>query len=192
MSVVIALAGTIGSGKSTVADHLITKHGFQRVRFADPLKGMLSTLLLKQGCTPEYVKRCIEGDLKTKPIPELAGRTPRHAMQTLGTEWGRDRMSPDLWVACWKGQATQLLGKGVPVVAEDCRFFNEFDCVKEMKGLIWRIARSAHEATGHVSETEQMNFDVDSNLLNNGSINSLLIRVDQLLRTYKRKLLAAV
>ena len=135
---------------------------------------------------PEYVKRCIEGDLKTKPVPELAGRTPRHAMQSLGTGWAREMISPDLWVTCWKGTVAQALKKG-PVVAEDCRFFNEYDCVRSLNGLVWRIARDGHGSDGHVSETEQKNFDVDANILNNGSVNALLLRVNQLLRNYVKK-----
>lgn len=187
MSLIVALTGTIGSGKSTAADHLELKHGFQRVRFADPLKHMIRTLLAKQGCTPEYIKRCIEGDLKTKPVPELAGRTPRHAMQSLGTGWARDMIHPDLWVTCWKGTASQALKKGIPVVAEDCRFFNEYETVRSMKGLVWRIAREGHNGDGHISETEQKDFECDANLLNNGATSTLLHRIDQLLRDYQRK-----
>jgi hypothetical protein len=77
----IALTGYAGSGKSTLADILACEHGFTVVKFAGPLKAMLRALGLDE--------REIEGDLKEQPCQLLAGHTPRRAMQTLGTEWGR-------------------------------------------------------------------------------------------------------
>jgi len=191
MSLVIALCGTIGSGKTTVADHLVLRHGFQRVKFADGLKNMLAAFLRMQGCTDEYIKRCIEGDLKTKPIPELGGRTPRHAMVTLGTEWGRNCMNTDLWVIAWRGATQGVLANRTPVVVDDCRFLNEYDAIRSMNGLVWRVAREGGEKSNHVSETEQLLFDVDANKLNNASINQLLLWVDQQLRAYQKKVYAA-
>ena len=35
---IIGIAGLIGSGKDTVANHLINEHNFQRIKFADKLK----------------------------------------------------------------------------------------------------------------------------------------------------------
>lgn len=183
MSLVIALTGTTGVGKTTVADHLVLRHGFQRLRFSDPLKQMMSGLLIRQGCQPEYVKRCIEGDLKTLPVPELAGRTPRHAMLTLASSWGW-RLHPDLWVTCWRGAVAQALRKG-PVVADDCRSGNEYDAAHGLGGLVWRIARDASTLAG-VSEDALPGFECDANLLNNSSVNALLRRIDQLLRDYRR------
>ncbi len=183
MTLVIALTGTTGVGKTTVADHLVLRHGFQRLRFSDPLKQMMSGLLIRQGCQPDYVKRCVEGDLKTIPVPELAGRTPRHAMLTLATSWGW-RLHPDLWVTSWRGAVLQALRKG-PVVADDCRSGNEYDAVHGLGGLVWRIARDVSALHG-VSDDGLPGFDCDANLLNNSSVAALLRRVDQLLRDYRR------
>ena len=38
MQVIIGIAGLIGSGKDTVANHLIDQHNFKRIKFADKLK----------------------------------------------------------------------------------------------------------------------------------------------------------
>jgi hypothetical protein len=185
MSLVIALTGTTGVGKTTVADHLVLNHGFQRLRFSDPLRQMLSGLLVRQGCTPDYVKRCIEGDLKTQPIRELAGRSPRHAMLTLANGWGCRTIHPDLWVTCWRSAVVEALRKG-PVVADDCRSGNEYEAVHELDGLVWRIARDVSALQAGASEDGLPGFDCDANLLNNSSVNTLLRRVNQLLRDYRR------
>ena len=47
---------------------------------------MLRKLLACQGADAEMIRRMIDGDLKEAPTPLLEGRTPRHAMQTLGTD----------------------------------------------------------------------------------------------------------
>ena len=109
----IALCGPAGAGKSTVAAFLEREAGCTRHRFAKPLKDMLRAIGLTE--------REIEGDLKEVPCPALMGRTPRHALVTLGTEWGRDLIHPDLWVNAW--HRTLPAGN---VVTEDLRFRNEW------------------------------------------------------------------
>jgi hypothetical protein len=186
MSLVIALTGTTGVGKTTVADHLVLRHGFQRLRFSDPLKQMLSGLMARQGCPPDYVRRCVEGDLRTQPVPELAGRTPRHALISLANGWGCRTIHPDLWVTCWRGAVVQALRKG-PVVADDCRCGNEYDAVHGLGGLVWRVARDVSALHGGTSEDGLPGYDCDANLLNNSSVNAFLRHVDQLLRDHRRR-----
>lgn len=67
----------MGSGKSTVADHLVARHGFTRVAFAAPLKRMTEALLLEAGVID--VTRYVYGDMKNIPLPDLPPFTRRHA-----------------------------------------------------------------------------------------------------------------
>lgn len=145
---IIAFTGLAGAGKSTAAMHLVKSRGFERVRFAGPLKAMLAAL----GLTPAE----IDGDRKELPCDLLGGKTPRWAMQTIGTEWGRNLIAPDLWIRAWK-VAVDRLPTGVPVVVDDCRFPNEADAVRAAGGVIVRIDRpGAGIASVHESEQHQI------------------------------------
>lgn len=137
---IIALTGLAGSGKSTAADYLIAVHGFTRVRFAGPLKAMMRALGLSD--------RHIEGDMKEVPHEMLCGKTPRQAMQTLGTEWGRKLIGDDFWINTWHQDA----GRHSRVVVDDCRFPNEAAAVRKLGGEVWRIEGRGGIAGNHASE----------------------------------------
>lgn len=158
---VIGFAGLIGSGKSTAAAYLTKHGGFQRVRFAGPLKKMMAAL----GCSIEEV----DGALKEQPCELLGGATPRYAMQLLGTEWGRN-LHKQLWINAWK-VAVKRLPPGVSVVADDVRFQNEADAIREMGGAVVLIERPGLAQGAHASEG--LDFDVDAVIQNHGTIEDL-------------------
>lgn len=165
---VIAITGRKESGKSTVARYLHEAHGYSRIRFADPLKAMLAAYGLSE--------HELEGDGKQLPCALLSGHTPRFAMQTLGTGWGRDMMSRNFWTDAWSRRVGH--GLGGCVVAEDCRFCNEEFMVRLHGGVIWRIERPGHgEGDGHVSEQELELIRYDRLFLNDGSVEDLLRKV---------------
>lgn len=160
----IGVCGIKGSGKSVVATEL-TKAGFATVKFAAPLKAMLRVL----GLTDDH----LEGHLKEMPSPMLMGRTPRWAMQSLGTEWGRDLIHPDLWVSQWKNIVCDVLDHGGRVVVDDMRFANELKALKEIGGHSVRIERPGTEIVQHPSETTVMALPVDQIISNTGTIEDL-------------------
>ncbi|WP_209088016.1 deoxynucleotide monophosphate kinase [Agrobacterium tumefaciens] len=129
---VIALTGLAGSGKSTASKYLVETHGYQLVKFAGPLKDMLRAIGLGEGH--------IEGAHKETDLAMLSGHTPRHAMQTLGTEWGRKCMGDDFWVNLWRSRADGVLAFGGRVVVDDCRFQNEADEVRKLGGLFGSLS----------------------------------------------------
>lgn len=126
------------------------------------------------------------------PLLERVYLTPRHAMQTLGTEWGRSCFK-DVWVHYALRRAERALqttrvvnkpfdagtgtsGKGSSivqtcdtVVITDLRFLNEARAIRAAGGVIWRVNRAGSGLKGdgwnHPSEVD-MHTDQMSELVN--------------------------
>lgn len=159
--ILIAFTGLKGSGKDTAA-LAYRGQGYAHVKMADGLKGMLRAMLSYQGVEPEVITRMLEGDLKEEPTAFLAGRSPRHAMITLGTEWGRDLMSGSLWVDI----ATARCRLFPAVVISDIRFPNEVDMVHRLGGKVYRIERGITDVDPHPSESQILTLAVDGVIAN--------------------------
>ncbi len=169
---IIALCGPVGCGKSTLADSLIDHHKFIRLSFAAPIKQMIKVLLNCQGASRDEVRRMLWGDLKEHPTRYLSGQSPRHAMQTLGTEW-RDLMHTELWTNIWRG-ATKFVDR---IVVDDMRFTHEAKAVRELGGKIIRIDRPGFGPGFHFSEIDYMNIIPDFRINNDVNIETLLERL---------------
>lgn len=171
---VVAFTGPAGSGKSTATRYLIEKHGYTLVKFAGPLKDMMRAI----GLTEDE----LEGSLKETPCNLLAGKTPRHAMQTLGTEWGRKCIGDGFWVNLWRERAVEILAQAGRVVVDDCRFPNEAKVIRRLGGDIYRLAGRGGLAGRHASEDGC--GDEDLVIANDGGIGVLEIKVEEALRRY--------
>lgn len=165
---IIALTGLKGSGKDTAATSLVCI-GFTVIKFADGLKNMLRSLLLAARMPPDEVERWVEGDLKETPCPVLRGRTPRYAMQTLGTEWGRQMIADDLWTSIAKNAIDAFESD---VVITDLRFPNEYNLMKAMGASMYRIERGLISTDLHESERYIATMPVDV-IKNDGTIDDL-------------------
>ena len=161
----IGFCGLKGSGKDTAAGPFLHA-GWQKVAFAQTLKDMVHVLLRARGChDPE---RYTDGDRKEFATPYLMNRTARHVMQTLGTEFGRDQVHPDLWIDTWRIKVSDLLEAGEGVVVTDIRFQNEADAIKKLGGRVFRVVRPRlTNGDLHASETGVANIDATAELLNN-------------------------
>jgi hypothetical protein len=132
---VVGLSGFAQSGKTTAALYLEQKYGIERKHIADTLRAMLAVLLKANGLSTKMITRYLEGDLKESVIPEL-GVTSRHAQITIGTEWGRNLINPDIWANTW------ARGTGSDDVMNDSvRFINEERVIKDLGGFTILIKR---------------------------------------------------
>lgn len=170
--ILIALTGAAGSGKDTVAAHLVRAHHFTQLAFADPLRAMVAAGF---GVGP----RDLERDRKELPLDWL-GVSPRYLLQTLGTEWGRGLIHPDVWLMVLKRRLDLALDAGhLRFVISDVRFENEAALVRGMGGTVWHLRRPGTAPVHqHVSEHGVRVEDGDHFIVNSGSIDALYAVAD--------------
>ena len=163
---IVGVIGPKGSGKSVVAKLLVGKYGFTRHAFADPLKRALMVAF-------DLDDRQVYGDQKEIPTHKLCGRTPRHAMMTLGTEWGRELIHPDIWATAW--YSTLPPGN---VVVDDLRFPNEFELVKnKLDGYVVSVRRPGYEYDASHASERHSELEWDFQILNDGDLPQFQTRI---------------
>lgn len=152
---IIGLTGCARSGKDTVAEMLLRTRAWpgpvERLSFAAPIKRFCREVF---GWTEEHTDGALkEAPLKDWTRPSGTPLTPRFAMQTLGTEWGRN-CDPDMWVKALLIEAAKLRQTNTQLcIVTDVRFVNEAAALRGAGGEIWRIAREVPVMT-HPSESE--------------------------------------
>lgn len=161
---IIGFTGLKGSGKDTAAAAFV-ESGAVNLKFADGIKVMLRALLTYRGAEADLIDRMLEADLKEKPTHFLNYRTPRHAMQTLGTEWGRQMMDFEFWV----GATMQAAAKHESVVISDVRFENEVCAIAMAGGKVYRVIRPVEHPSAvdpHPSEAYIPFLPVNGEIVN--------------------------
>lgn len=160
------------SGKSEVAREL-GNYGFVRKGFADALKAMIRPLLAAFGYAEVVIDKLLNtGEGKETVLPEI-GVTPRYLAQTVGTEWGREVIDPDLWIkAVLNDKRPDML------VIDDVRFPNEYEAIRAEGGQVWRVYRPGRAPTnGHPSEGLLEDREFDEVIVNDGSLFALATKV---------------
>lgn len=150
ISLIALAAHAPGSGKTTIA-RIFEGEGFVRLPFAEPVKQMAAALLEGLGIEPEQVHNYLYVDRAALiPVLEVSGR---RLLQTLGTEWGRRQIHPEIWVRHWQRRVQLCRAAGQRVVVDDIRFPNEADAVCQLGGQVWLVDRPGVEYHGgHASE----------------------------------------
>jgi hypothetical protein len=201
---IIGIAGAAGTGKSECADILVKRFGFVSVALADVLKRMCAEIFEftdSQLFGPSEMRNALDEryPLGTDGIGFL---TPRYALQTLGSEWGR-RCNEDTWIRyALKVAASVMQGaiytpsmglqkyatkRPLPpgVVLPDVRYLNEVQAIKAIGGKIWSVERpqSYDEMSAtwrrHSSEVALKNYDgsFDAVIHNDRSLEELQTQV---------------
>lgn len=143
MNKIISVSGFIGSGKDSVADYLITEHGFKRVSFASSLKDAVAAIFswdraMLDGLTPESREWRDQIDPWWAKRLKIKALTPRWVLQQWGTEVCRLHFHMDIWVASLENQ---LRSRTDDIVITDSRFKNELKSIKSIQGTTVRVHR---------------------------------------------------
>lgn len=200
----IGLAGPARSGKTTCGDYLHFRHGFMDYAFAEPLKQAVAAIL---GISAPEVE---EGKAKVVNwLSDAALKTPRELLQHLGTEFGRERVHPDLWVRAtarrierdrhriealeagrkgsvmlhnnmYPGEPLTYTPRPFMAVITDVRFENEAQFIRETGGTILHIERTQREQVPeHASEKPIIRQPSDLIIDNSGDLSETFTQIDR-------------
>ena len=140
--IIVGLVGVKQSGKTTASKYL-NKFGYQRYSFAEPVKKIAQTMFLFSD------DQIYHQDLKEVVDPRW-GFSPRHAMQQIGTEIGRN-FDTQVWI---KNMHERIQGASC-VTIDDVRFQNEADYIRDMGGLLIGLSRGLFDSNDpHESEAQ--------------------------------------
>lgn len=152
---IVCLTGKAGAGKDEVAGVLYREFDFARIALADPIKDFAAKMF---GFSSEQLWG--PSAMRNEVSPRW-GLTPRHVLQVLGTEIGR-QIHPEVWLRyCWERATAMVFEPNCSgVVVTDVRFANELDFFKARGAKLVKIVRPGQEklegeAGAHVSELEQ-------------------------------------
>ena len=163
---IIGITGHARHGKDSVADVIVKYFGYHKCALADVMKEACRVIF---GWTDAH----LYGDLKDV-VDKKYGVSPRHALQSLGTEWGQYKLSEydsfaevtgrKLWV-------NSLLNRvNGDTVISDVRFPHEADAIRERGGFIIRVNRDYEVDLSHESERSIEDITPDFTIGNYGSL----------------------
>lgn len=116
-------------------------------------------------------------------VDEFWGVSPRQAMQAIGTELFRERLTSlfpevgNVWVRRMVLEYERVRDAGQSMVITDVRFPDEARAVQELGGIVIRIDRPGYTAGPHASERKVDEIRADFRIRNDGTVSELHDRV---------------
>ena len=194
---IVGIAGVKRSGKDTIANHLVKKHGFYKRSFAQPLKDVCK-------CLFGFSDNQLNGSDKEIPDEKWFGITPRETLQFVGTDLLRKQMSKlrgnfgeDIFIHSFRNwyEDEKNITKKL-IVVPDVRFQNEVDYIHNQNGFVIKILynATADEVSlldriknffglndEHESEAQNLDYDLTVNNGFNCTFMDLYSQVDAIM-----------
>lgn len=164
----IGLVGPAGSGKDTIAEHLVEHHGFVRVAFADRLREFAARI------DPVFAALCAaHGGYETA---KRAHPYIRNRMGEVGNA-AREILHADTWVDIVEETIGELTDDA-PVVVTDVRFLNESEWIEDNGGTVVSVQRPGFSLLS--AEARAISATAELYVENDGDLHQLRERVDML------------
>lgn len=129
----VFLVGKMTSGKTTLAQYLVTHHKFIKISLSDPIKAIehdlhnrvdYADIIQKHLSFLDSAQKIIFYKIleETNNIPREEPK-PRKRLQFIGTDGARKRISQDIWI-----QLAEWAAAGYEnIIIDDVRFCNEYE-----------------------------------------------------------------
>lgn len=166
----IGIAGYARHGKDTIADIIVARYGYHKRALADVMKEACRVIF---GWTDAH----LYGELKDVVDPRY-GVSPRHALQSIGTQWGQFELAKYDDFAAVTGRklwVNSLLSRiqGDTVIS-DVRFPHEAEAIRARGGgIIIMVTRPHAVDLSHESELSVKQIAPDFTIRNYGTIADL-------------------
>ncbi len=181
---IIGIAGAIGSGKTTLANYLVSQ-GFVIFSMADCLKRACQEIFL---LSDQQIYGTQED--KAEADPRWYNCSPRTMLQFIGTDLLRnnlDKIMPglgnDVFVHHFKLWYKQQLATNpdIRIVIADVRFPNEVNAIRELGGRVIKIDREEIVDNIHESENALKGIEYDIVIENNGTLEELYSKIGNII-----------
>jgi len=181
---IVGLVGGAGTGKSTIANYLVSAQSYREDSFAKTLKDAVSAVFswdraMLEGATPESRAWREQTDAWWAARLNIPHFSPRFALQHIGTELFRNSLSEDVWIASF--QRRLQASPGARIVVSDVRFANEAAAIRDAGGILIKVIRPGTVSGNHATETQWTEIQTDHVIINDGTLSDLIDKIDTMI-----------
>lgn len=191
----VGICGSIGHGKTTLANLFVSKCNYKPINFADKIKQFCELMGFEHdqvyGTQQQKLEINATWNISFRKFAQVIGTDVfRNYLPTLLPEMKLNEES--FWERCTRIELEKMKANNVNVVIGDVRFDTEKKMIEELGGVVIMIVRSTNydekDINQPLHESEKMEFSSSPNviLINEGSLEDLKRTFCLMCSTYKQ------